>query len=125
MQEPEGGAERATGILLPIATLQRETPMAPTSSNHRMGPAEWGFLLALAVLWSGVFFLTKVALGDMRPFTVGVLRLGLGALVLHGVVLASGARMPSSPRTWAAFAGLGALNTFTALPDRVGADGDR
>jgi drug/metabolite transporter (DMT)-like permease len=86
--------------------------MAPTSSNHRMGPAEWGFLLALAVLWSGVFFLTKVALGDMRPFTVVVLRLGLGALVLHGVVLASGARMPTSPRTWAAFAGMGALNNF-------------
>ena len=84
--------------------------MAPASSNHRMGPAEWGFLLALAVLWSGVFFLTKVALGDMRPFTVVVLRLGIGALVLHVVVLASGVRMPTAPRTGAAFAGMGALN---------------
>jgi drug/metabolite transporter (DMT)-like permease len=97
-------------MFLPIATLHRETPMAPASSNHRMGPAEWGFLLALALLWSSVFFLTKVALGDMRPFTVVVLRLGLGALVLHAVVLASGARMPTAPRTWAAFAGMGALN---------------
>jgi drug/metabolite transporter (DMT)-like permease len=69
-------------------------------------------LLALAVLWSGVFFLTKVALGDMRPFTVVALRLGLGALVLHAVVLASGARMPTAPRTWAAFAGMGALNNL-------------
>jgi drug/metabolite transporter (DMT)-like permease len=84
--------------------------MAPASTNHRMGPAEWGFLLALAVLWSGVFFLTKVALGDMRPFTVVVLRLGIGALVLHVVVLAGGVRMPTAPRTWAAFAGMGALN---------------
>jgi drug/metabolite transporter (DMT)-like permease len=64
------------------------------------------------LLWSGVFFLTKVALADMRPFTVVVLRLGLGALVLHGVVLASGARMPTSLRTWAAFFGMGALNNF-------------
>jgi len=86
--------------------------MAPASSNHRMGLTEWGFLLVLAVLWSGVFFLTKVALGEMRPFTVVVLRLGLGALVLHGVVLASGARMPTAARTWAAFAGMGALNNF-------------
>ncbi len=86
--------------------------MAPASSNHRMGPAEWGFLLALALLWSSVFFLTKVALGGMRPFTVVVLRLGLGALVLHGVVLASGARLPTAARTWAAFAGMGALNNF-------------
>ena len=69
-----------------------------------------GFLLALAVLWSGVFLLTKVALGGMQPFTVVVLRLGLGALVLHGVVLASGARMPISLRAWAAFLSMGALN---------------
>lgn len=86
--------------------------MAPASTNHRMGPAEWGYLLALALLWSGVFFLTKVALGGMRPFTVVVLRLGIGAIVLHVVVLASGARMPGSLRTWAAFAGMGALNNF-------------
>src|SRR5271170_1230366 len=86
--------------------------MAPASSNHRMGPAEWGFLLALAVLWSGVFFLTKVALDDMQPFTVVALRLGLGALVLHAVVLASGARLPTAPRIWAAFLGMGALNNF-------------
>jgi drug/metabolite transporter (DMT)-like permease len=39
-----------------------------------------------------------------------VLRLGIGALILHAVVLASGARMPTAPRTWAAFAGMGVLN---------------
>jgi drug/metabolite transporter (DMT)-like permease len=77
-----------------------------------MGSAEWGYLFALAFLWSGVFFLIKVALGDMRPFTVVALRLGLGALVLHVVVLVSGARMPTSLRTWGAFFGMGALNNF-------------
>jgi drug/metabolite transporter (DMT)-like permease len=77
-----------------------------------MGPAEWGFLLALAFLWSGVFFLTKVALGGMRPFTVVVLRLGIGAIVLHGAVLVGGTRMPTSLRTWGAFFGMAALNNF-------------
>jgi len=86
--------------------------MAPASTNHRMGRAAWAYLFALAFLWSGVFLLTKIALADMRPFTVVALRLGLGAIVLHVVVLASGARMPSAPRTWAAFAGMGALNNF-------------
>ena len=86
--------------------------MPPGSTNHRMGRAEWGYLFALAFLWSGVFFLTKVALADMRPFTVVVLRLGLGAIVLHAAVLASSARMPTSPRTWTAFFGMGALNNF-------------
>ena len=80
--------------------------------NHRMRPAEWGCLFALAFLWSGVFFLTKVALGEMRPFTVVVLRLGIGAVVLHIAVLASGSRMPTSLRTWVAFFGMGTLNNL-------------
>jgi drug/metabolite transporter (DMT)-like permease len=80
--------------------------------NHRMGPAEWGFLFALAFLWSGVFFLTKVALSEMRPFTVVVLRLGIGAVILHIAILASGLRMPTSLRTWVAFFGMGALNNL-------------
>ena len=77
-----------------------------------MGPAEWGFLFALAFLWSGVFFLTKIALGEMRPFTVVVLRLAIGAVVLHIAVLAIGSRMPTSLRIWVAFFGMGALNNL-------------
>src|SRR5271165_5591856 len=86
--------------------------MALQPINHRMGPVEWGLLFALAFLWSWVFFLTKVALGDMPPFTVVALRLGIGAIILYGVVLFSGAHMPTSLRTWVAFAGMGALNNF-------------
>jgi drug/metabolite transporter (DMT)-like permease len=86
--------------------------MALQPINHRIGPVEWGFLFALAFLWSWIFFLTKVALGDMPPFTVVALRLGIGAIILYGVVLFSGAQMPTSLRTWVAFAGMGALNNF-------------
>jgi drug/metabolite transporter (DMT)-like permease len=84
--------------------------MAPASTNHRMGQAAWGYLFALAFLRSGVFLLTKIALSDMRPFTVVALRLGLGAIVLYVVVVTSGARLPTAPRAWIAFAGMAALN---------------
>jgi drug/metabolite transporter (DMT)-like permease len=77
-----------------------------------MTAAEWGLLGALAILWSGVFFLTKLALADMRPFTVVTLRLGIAALILHAAVRATGTRMPTSLRAWCAFAGMGALNNF-------------
>jgi drug/metabolite transporter (DMT)-like permease len=77
-----------------------------------MGPVEWGLLLALAFFWSGIFFLTKIALTDMRPFTVVFLRLGIGATALHIAILAIGARMPRSPRMWVTFFGMGALNNF-------------
>ena len=86
--------------------------MAPGSQTSRMGLAEWGCLFALGFLWSGVFLLTRIALGDMRPFTVVVLRLGLGAVFLFIAVVAGGARMPTSPRLWGAFFIMGALNNF-------------
>jgi drug/metabolite transporter (DMT)-like permease len=40
------------------------------------------------------------------------LRLGIGAIVLHSAVLAGGSRMPTAPRTWVAFAVMGALNNL-------------
>lgn len=86
--------------------------MASGPINRRMGFSEWGYLLALAFFWSWVFFLTKVALGDMRPFTVVMLRLGLGAIMLHVIVLFSRVRMPKSLRTWGTFFGMGALSNF-------------
>jgi drug/metabolite transporter (DMT)-like permease len=86
--------------------------MGSGSINHTMARLEWVFLLTLAFLWSGVFFLTKIALHQMQPLTVVVLRLGIGAIVLHIAVLASGSRMPTGPRTWVAFLGMGMLNNL-------------
>lgn len=82
------------------------------SATYAMGRTEWALLFALAFLWSWVFFLTKIALGGMGPFTVVALRLGLGAVLLHVLVLLAGARMPTSPRVWVSFFGMGALNNF-------------
>ena len=78
--------------------------------HRRMEAREWIYLITLAVLWSQVFLLTRIALGDMRPFTVVALRLGLGSLMLYCAVLCSGERMPLALRTWAAFITMGALN---------------
>ncbi len=86
--------------------------MASAAINRRMSPAEWGFLFALAFFWSWVFLLTRLALTGMQPFTVVLLRLGMGAIILHIVVLCSGLRVPTSWRSWAAFFGMGALNNF-------------
>jgi drug/metabolite transporter (DMT)-like permease len=77
-----------------------------------MGRTEWILLFALAFLWSWVFFLTKVALSGMGPFTVVALRLGIGAALLHVVVLLAGLRMPASPRVWVSFFAIGTLNNF-------------
>jgi drug/metabolite transporter (DMT)-like permease len=80
--------------------------------HRRMDVTEWAYLVALAVIWSHVFLLTRIALGDMQPFTVVALRLGLGAIMLHGAVFCSGSRMPLTLRTWMAFIAMGALNNL-------------
>lgn len=76
-----------------------------------MGAAEWALLIALSVLWGAAFFFYKV-LDDagVPPFTIALVRVALGALVLAPVVLATGRHLPSSARMWASFAVLGALN---------------
>ena len=48
-------------------------------SDRRMGAAEWGFLLALAAAWGGIFLLNRFALDGFPPLTAVFLRLGLAA----------------------------------------------
>jgi drug/metabolite transporter (DMT)-like permease len=75
-----------------------------------MTPAEWAMLMALSVLWGGSFFFTGVAVKELPPFTIVVLRVGLAAVILNIVIRLMGLRMPSEPRIWLAFFGMGFLN---------------
>ena len=60
--------------------------------NQAMGPAEWLLLVTLSVLWGGSFFFSEVALAELPPFTVVLGRVGLAAVALVVLVLASGQR---------------------------------
>ncbi len=82
------------------------------SANKVMGPLEWGWLIVLSVLWGGSFFLGKVALVELPPFTVVLARVSLAAAALHMLLLARGQRMPTSPRVWGMFVIMGALNNL-------------
>ena len=69
-----------------------------------MGPAEWGILIALSILWGGSFFFLEIMLRAWPPFTVVLARVGFGALVLWAFMLATGRAMPRDWRIWRAFA---------------------
>ena len=79
-----------------------------------MGRAEWAMLLALAMLWGGSFFFNGVAVRELPSFTLVWLRVAIATSALLVAVRLTGERMPSSPRIWAAFFGMGLLNN--ALP---------
>ncbi|WP_202980242.1 DMT family transporter [Marinobacter fonticola] len=77
-----------------------------------MGRLEWTLLVLLSVLWGGSFFFVGVAVRELPPFTIVALRVGLAALTLLLVVHLMGLRMPSTPRIWLAFFGMGFINNM-------------
>lgn len=75
-----------------------------------MGGAEWGLLVALALLWAGSFFFYKLLVAVLAPFTIVFARVAIAAAVLNLVVVLRGARLPVGAGLWARFAVLGLLN---------------
>jgi drug/metabolite transporter (DMT)-like permease len=87
----------------------------PVSGIKRaMGSAEWAMLLTLSVLWGGSFLFVAVAVKELPPFTLVVLRVGLAAVALHIVLRAAGIPLPRGRAVWSAFFVMGLLNN--ALP---------
>lgn len=82
------------------------------NGEDRIEGGMWLLLGALSVLWGGSFFFAKVAVDELRPFTVVLGRVGLAAIALNVVVRLSGYRMPRSRGAWGAFFGMGALNNL-------------
>jgi drug/metabolite transporter (DMT)-like permease len=91
-------------------TTGPQTAAAPLT----MSPLNWVMLILLSLFWGGSFFFTAVALVELPTFTIVVLRVGLAALALWSVVLATGTAMPRSASFWAAITVLAAL--ISVLP---------
>jgi len=83
-----------------------------TSVPKTMGPSEWILLGFLSMLWGGSFFFSKVALSELQPFTVVLVRVSIAAIALNSIVRATGHRMPSSPRMRAELLVMGLLNNL-------------
>jgi drug/metabolite transporter (DMT)-like permease len=85
-----------------------------TAIKTAMGAREWAMLIALSVLWGGSFLFVGVAVKELPPLTIVLLRVGLAALALLVVLAAIGIPLPRDRRVWAAFFCMGLLNN--AIP---------
>ncbi|MEM9146679.1 MAG: DMT family transporter [Pseudomonadota bacterium] len=74
----------------------------------------WMMLLALSVLWGGSFLFVGIAVADLPPFTIVLLRVGLAAAALLVALRIAGHSVPTAPALWLAFLGMGLLNN--AIP---------
>jgi drug/metabolite transporter (DMT)-like permease len=70
----------------------------------------WIWLLSLSVLWGGSFFFAKVAIGELGPFTVVFARVGLAALALDVLLVATGTNPFRRAAPWATYFCMGLLN---------------
>ncbi len=93
-----------------VSALSRDLPAPARRVHPPMTGVEWGLLLLLSLLWAGSFLFIGVAVKELPPITVVVLRLGFGGLLLYVVVRLRGRRMPTGRRPWGAFAVMGVFN---------------
>lgn len=56
--------------------------------------------VALVLIWGSSFLLMKVGLEALAPMQIATLRIVSGALVVAGVLLLRGGRLPTGRRTW-------------------------
>ncbi len=77
-----------------------------------MGLLEWSQLVALSILWGGSFFFVEVALTELTPLTIVLLRVGIAAIMLWFVAIIFKQPIPSKADVWIAFAGMGLLNNL-------------
>ncbi|MFY7777350.1 MAG: DMT family transporter [Elstera sp.] len=81
------------------------TPQAPL-----MTASDWAILVLLSFLWGGSFLFAKIAVAEVPPFTIVLIRVAGGALVLAVAVKFLGLGMPRERAVWARFLTLSMLS---------------
>ena len=74
----------------------------------------WLKLIFLSVLWGGSFFFVGVAVDQLTPLTIVMMRLVPAAITLWIFLLVSGIKVPMTWRVWRSFLLIGLINN--ALP---------
>lgn len=88
-----------------------EIPATPGArAGLRMGPAEWLTLIVLSLVWGASFFFAKVAVAEVPPLTIVLVRVAGAALCLWVVLRLTGRHLPRTLAGWAPYFLLGLIN---------------
>ncbi|MEL6977331.1 MAG: DMT family transporter [Pseudomonadota bacterium] len=81
-----------------------------SSVAKTMDGQDWSLLICLSVLWGGAFFFAGVAVKELPPLTVVLVRVALAALTLLPLFWWYGHSLPKTLAAWIPFFGMGLLN---------------
>jgi len=82
------------------------------ASTSMIDRQTWLLLILLSVLWGASFFFSGVALRELPPMTVALVRIVLGAALLFPLFKIRGGVLPSSLAGWMPFFVMGLLNNI-------------
>lgn len=82
----------------------------PAPIRTTMGVAEWGMLLLLGVIWGGSFFFAHIAVAEIEPLMLVLLRVGIAAVALHLYLLVRGPSFRLALPHWRLFVALALTN---------------
>ena len=85
-----------------------------TKAQPAIAPSVWAMLLLLSLLWGGSFFFARIAVQEVPPLMLVLIRVVIAAAALHLYLLAKGEWNKFSGRRFAPFLLLGLLNN--AIP---------
>ena len=78
-----------------------------------MGLTEWALLILLGVIWGGSFLFARIAVLEVPPMTLVLLRVAIAALALNiWLIATSASEIEHKRRLWLNFAGMGILNNI-------------
>jgi drug/metabolite transporter (DMT)-like permease len=83
---------------------------SPRAIQTSMGPAEWGLLILLGAIWGGSFFFARIAVAEIPPLTLVLLRVGIAAIALHLWLALRGPSFALALPHWQLFLALGITN---------------
>jgi drug/metabolite transporter (DMT)-like permease len=84
-------------------------------TQKTMSGTAWALLVLLAFMWGGSFVFGKIAVTEIPPLTLVLLRVGLAAFTLHIMCLVAGVRLPTDLKSWRDYAVMGFLNNVIAF----------
>ncbi|MEE2996473.1 MAG: DMT family transporter [Pseudomonadota bacterium] len=86
--------------------------MSQLSTNLKMTPLTWGYLVALSIVWGGTFFFQEIAVAELPTLVIVGCRVVLAAVILIFVMLLFRIPFPRGTGVWRAFVTLAVINNI-------------